>query len=194
MTSTVDTLTAASGFIATSAPTVPANLAAALRVELLGAESLPALAGDWNRLAGSVPFRSWEWLETWWRHYRTADTELILLAVRDDEDRLVGLAPWYLHVSAAHGRVVRFLGDGEVCSEYPTMLAEPGADSRVGAALADWLCGEGKRLWDLIELAGVRPHDSAVEALTARFTAHGHKVHERSVMNCWSVDLPVQLG
>jgi len=26
------------------------------------------LRDEWNRLAGDVPFRRWEWLEAWWRH------------------------------------------------------------------------------------------------------------------------------
>ena len=30
---------------------------------------LAAIEADWNALAGGMPFRSWDWLATWWKHY-----------------------------------------------------------------------------------------------------------------------------
>src|SRR5438552_2165878 len=90
-------------------------------------DELTALAGDWNRLARGVPFCSFEWLATWWRHYQPAmaamqrHVELYVVCVTDG-DQLVGLAPWYLERSRAAGCVIRFLGTGEACSDYLSVL------------------------------------------------------------------------
>jgi CelD/BcsL family acetyltransferase involved in cellulose biosynthesis len=96
----------------------------------------------WDELAGDVPFRSWLWNRTWWKHYGH-DHELTVLCVYDGS-KIVGIAPWYVYRSPVHGRVVSFLGSGEVCSEYTTILAPPGAEAAVAEVLADWLEGGGR--------------------------------------------------
>src|SRR5262245_39842037 len=65
-------------------------------------DSLAADQSTWNELSQGVPFRAWEWLERWWRYYGCGDDgrplaghELMLLAVRDEQHQLVGVAPWY---------------------------------------------------------------------------------------------------
>ena len=79
----------------------------------------------------------------------------------------IGFAPWYLQHSASQGRVVRFLGSGEVCSDYLAILCRPEDEDRVAAALAEWLIraqggaasrsptGDTSDCWDLLELLGV---------------------------------------
>ena len=69
-----------------------------IQVEWLSrAEELPALRPAWNALARGVPFRSWEWLESWWRAYGAGSgKELYTLVVRDSQRQVMGLAPWYL--------------------------------------------------------------------------------------------------
>jgi hypothetical protein len=32
-------------------------------------DEIASLAETWNALAGDIPFRRWEWLGAWWRHY-----------------------------------------------------------------------------------------------------------------------------
>jgi hypothetical protein len=32
-------------------------------------DDLCALQAEWNELSGDSPFRSWDWLATWWKHY-----------------------------------------------------------------------------------------------------------------------------
>lgn len=109
-------------------------------------QSLSPLASAWNELAGGVPFRRWEWVETWWRHYGCREDgspkpgcELFVLTVWDDNDELIGIAPWYRILTRSGARVVRFLGDGEVCSDYVSILCRNGKEEHVTEALADWL-------------------------------------------------------
>ena len=108
-------------------------------------EELQPYAQAWDRLAASVPFRSWTWLSTWWRHYGgdanalRPKRELFVLAVFDDGDTLVGLAPWFIQSTAAFGSVVRMLGSGEVCSDYLTLLSRHGLEEDVAEIVAEYL-------------------------------------------------------
>jgi CelD/BcsL family acetyltransferase involved in cellulose biosynthesis len=155
-----------------------------------------------NALSADVPFRRYEWLANWWRHFgpglaganaerRSAapSAELLTLAVHDTDGALVGLAPWYVSRSLAHGRAIRFLGSGIVCSDYLSLLAQTGRETDVAAALADWLAARTD-LWDLIELEGVDAHDVAVPELGRRLSRAGHGYHEFGGVQCWRVSLP----
>jgi CelD/BcsL family acetyltransferase involved in cellulose biosynthesis len=160
------------------------------------ASSLAALADDWNRLADGVPFRCWDWLECWWRHYAASgsalvdDRELCLLVVRGDHRELLGLAPWYLDRTFAHGRVIRFLGSGEVFSEYLSLLAVPGREIDVAIAIAAWLRGPGRETWDAVELCGIAADDLVVGQLIASLRGTGLGVHVRNDLSSWRVNLP----
>jgi CelD/BcsL family acetyltransferase involved in cellulose biosynthesis len=166
---------------------------------LTALDELSAYAESWDRLARGVPFRSWAWMSHWWRHYASRDDargrmRLFALCVFDRGDELAGVAPWYLETSAAQGRVLRFLGSGEVCPDYLSVLCAPGAEDRVGEALAKWLVGRSasheEDAWDLLELAGVDAEDTAVARLAGHLAARGAAVHRRPGPNCWRIELP----
>lgn len=149
-----------------------------------------ASPADWNRLAGDVPFRQYEWLETWWRHYRTPAMQPFLLTARNDDGELIGLAPWYMAMSPLAGRVVRFLGSGEVCSDYLTLLAADGDREAVARAFAGWLATEGRGSWDLIHLDGIAQDDVATDTLVAELASRGHEIHLRQIASAWRIALP----
>ena len=105
-------------------------------------EELQQLAACWNSLAREVPFRSWQWLSCWWRAYGEpfalqGRKELFVLAVIDDSGGVVGIAPWYIERSRTLGRVIRFLGTGEVCSDYLSVLCQEPDEAAVVSAIAD---------------------------------------------------------
>ena len=112
---------------------------------------LSLLRDRWNALAGDVPFRAHEWLATWWKHYDSEHMrrrELHVVCVTSDDGQLVGLAPWYLDRSLAKGRMVRWLGDGKVCTDHLTLLCEPEYRIDVAATLAQHLVRDFLD-WDL---------------------------------------------
>jgi CelD/BcsL family acetyltransferase involved in cellulose biosynthesis len=154
-------------------------------------DEIASLAETWNALAGDIPFRRWEWLGAWWRHYGHG-RRLFIPAVLDDAGEVVGLAPWFLETHPALGRVVRVLGSGEVCSDYLSLLAAPGQETAVADAVAEWLHGEAaeRRLWELVELDGVPKDDSAVWRLIERLAAKGETLHRRDGLNAWRIELP----
>jgi CelD/BcsL family acetyltransferase involved in cellulose biosynthesis len=153
-------------------------------------DELAALAGVWNSLSGAVPFRSFEWMESWWRHYRLPGWQTYLLRVENADGQIVGIAPWYIARSPIAGRVIQFLGSGEACSEYLTVLTRPGHERAVVAALTQWLTTEGAQDWDLLHLTAMLESDPATSALAEDFARRGHLIHQRKGMPCWQCDLP----
>lgn len=152
-------------------------------------EELQNHAAAWDDLAGEIPFRSWTWLSAWWRHY-AALGQLHVLAVFEGTE-LVGIAPWYRTTSAPHGRTLRFLGDVEVCSEYPTVLCRRGREEGVTTALVEWMSkARGADRWDVLELAPVDGNDSMIRALARQMTDRGCRIHTRAGHGCWRAALP----
>jgi CelD/BcsL family acetyltransferase involved in cellulose biosynthesis len=165
-------------------------------------KELACWADDWERLAAGVPFRGWTWLSHWWRHYGsqsndgTSRSRLAVLCVVDDADALVGVAPWYLEQSAVRGRVLRPLGSGEVCSDYLSVLCQPGREAAVMDCLAEYLHGnasddapDGLR-WDVLELDGIDVEDRNVAELVHCLSALGCSTDHQPGPNCWRLDLP----
>jgi CelD/BcsL family acetyltransferase involved in cellulose biosynthesis len=150
----------------------------------------PSLAVDWNRLAGDVPCRQWEWLAPWWRHYSMPDAELFVLVVRDQAGDVHAIAPWYVRGSLAQGRVVRFLGSGDVCSDYLTILTDPEHRAAAIKALVDYLTGSEADEWDLIELTGVSTDDEAIGQFIDEMQRRDVVVHQQAGESCWRLKLP----
>lgn len=84
--------------------------AGGLRVEPVA--SLAACRSDWSALADESAnvFSTWEWADTWWRHFGSK-RELSLASAHDACGRRVAILP--LHVERRPGlSVARFLGHG----------------------------------------------------------------------------------
>lgn len=180
---------------------------------------LAALRHAWNALAAGEPLRSWEWLASWWHHYgpgiRRRGGELLLLAVESPTGELLGLAPWYI-VPSLRGRMIRFLGDGDVCTDYLTLLAAPGHEFQVAERLGGWLAAMAslgqrggqrgvsdntaaggppcRHCWDLIELEAVDAADVRVQALMQTLAQHGILVETQDAARCWRVEFPPTWG
>src|SRR5690606_15995208 len=154
-------------------------------------ETVELHAASWNALTRGVPFLRWEWLGTWWRYYGQG-RKLYVLAVFDDANRMRGLAPWYIEPHPAWGRVVQFLGSGEVCTDYLSLLAAPGEEMAVADAIARWLSEvhDGDARWDMIELDSVVNDDPALGRLIEQLAQQGNTLHRREGLNSWRINLP----
>ncbi len=152
-------------------------------------------SAEWNCLTRGIPFRSWEWLSTWWEHYQ-AGRELFVLAVRDDLGTLLGVMPLFREQSATRGRVLQLLGCGEACTDYVTVLSTNEHQDLVVEAIANWLLeacradADESDLWDLLELEGVLASDVAMAKLVGTLSDAGCGVHRKPGLNCWKLDLP----
>lgn len=154
-------------------------------------EQLASQSDAWNALACETPFLRWEWLGTWWRHYGRG-RRLFVPSVVDDAGHVVGFAPWHIDAHPALGRVLRFLGAGEACTDYLTLLTSPGHESAVADAIAEWLTTDAsvRRRWDKLELDGPAKDDPAIWRLIEKLAAQGNTLHRRDGMNAWRIDLP----
>jgi CelD/BcsL family acetyltransferase involved in cellulose biosynthesis len=157
-------------------------------------EALAALAADWNRLAGGHPFRRHEWHATWWQHYADGRREKFVLVVRDDRGTVVGIAPWCIDPSTTRGRVITWLGSGEVCSDYQSLLVSPDHVEGVTDAIAEWLLSAANSAagdrWDLLQLDAVEAIDEAVARLVSHLWSSGSTVYREAGSNCWRIELP----
>ena len=159
---------------------------------------LAAYADDWERLAEGMPFRSWTWLQHWWRHYgreESSGSDLAVLCAFDAK-QLVGIAPWHFENAALGGRVLRPLGTGEVCSDYLGVFCQPGREDAVAGALADYLVANAldddphALHWDLLHLDAVDADDRFMPLLAHYLAVSGCSVNRRPGANCWRLDLP----
>ena len=164
---------------------------------------IESLAADWNRLSEGIPFRRWEWLGTWWRHYGH-DKQPFVLVVRDGS-RCVGVAPFFIEPAHSLGHIIRIWGSGEVCSDHLSILAEPSSKAAVGEAFARWLADPGNQAvtamphvtnswsWDLIELNGLDPACEALSSFLATLSDAGFAVHQRTTVHTWRIALPASM-
>lgn len=164
-------------------------------------EDMRAVAPAWNELAGDNPFRSTTWLHTWWKHYGSDSphNELYTLVASDENNEIVGIAPWYCEKHLSRGRIVRFLAaDDEVCSDYLGILCRRGLEEQVAKCLAEWLSGafnshggfESNTRWDLIDLSGVAPGDVATGSLAREMESQGNLLQAKDGPLCWQLQIP----
>ena len=140
--------------------------------------ALLALRGSWDELfdaslAAAAPMR-FEWLLEWWRIYGPtygADGGGLRVITVWSGGRLIGALPLYRRVEGnglRHARL-QFLSTGEAefeetYPEYLDLLARPGDEQRVAAAIRDILSTEEIGQWDDLIAAEVSQSSALLPA------------------------------
>jgi CelD/BcsL family acetyltransferase involved in cellulose biosynthesis len=147
--------------------------ATALQVELLTTEAeFDSLQTAWDQLLAEsdqrVFFLCWSWNRLWWQTYAPPESRLFLLACRDAEGKLLGLAPLYWQqrcwVGVPHIRDLNFLGTGTgiKTSEHLDMFTRRGFERACAEAFAAFLLQrrDWDRLWfwNIPDCSKVLPH------------------------------------
>jgi len=126
-----------------------------LATVLRTADELVALAPEWmalwRRVPTATPFQTPAWLLAWWQHL--GGGELAVIAARDDQGILVGLAPLFIHVDGSTRKLVP-IGIG--ISDYHDFLLDPFNERAAMAALFERLRQERHR-WDVIAVEELNP-------------------------------------
>jgi CelD/BcsL family acetyltransferase involved in cellulose biosynthesis len=142
----------------------------------------------WNTLARSHPHTRFEWMVTWWRFYGQ-DQELFVLCIRDDDDDIVGYAPWYMDNHRLQGKTIRFLGSGKACGDHLSVICDLHQTKCVATAIADYLV-EAMDHWRHLELIGGDADDAALRYLGDELGARGTFVNRRAGVACYKVLMP----
>lgn len=114
--------------------------------------SLDAWAEAWDRLVDVAAVPS-PFLRSWWLTAVAGDRPTFLIVA--DGDDLVGGAAFDEHRFAGTS-LLRVMGDGALAPDHTDLVATPGREDAVVAAVAAWLRRPGSRV---IDLAGL-PDDS----------------------------------
>jgi hypothetical protein len=146
-----------------------------LRVEkVLTAEHMDALRPEWNAVADTMhprlPFATWEWATSWWRHFRedraAVGDSLRARAVRDAAGELIAVAPLMLTQRPRSGplrvRTLQLFGADPNITEVRRMCCRPGREEQIYRTLLADLEREG-HAWDWRVLSGIL--DSATSVL-----------------------------
>lgn len=152
-------------------------------------QGFDALAGEWNPLLHRSPsdtiFLTWEWQKTWWTWLGEGD--LCLIAVRDEADRLVGIAPLFLQ--GVEGQRTLSLVGCEDVSDYLDMIIGPDQPEQVCEAILDVL--ESPDLgWDRMDLCNIPGASPALRHFAAAAEARGHTVWVERADVCPVIELP----
>lgn len=122
------------------------------------------LQDEWNALLqqsrNNEITLTWEWLYIWWKVFKTSERRLMILAVRDSNGKLVGIAPLQVR-EVRHNLLlpkikrIEFLASGEdvvdeICSEYLNFIILHGLEHEVILRLIDYLTNDLAFEWDEI--------------------------------------------
>ncbi|MFN2308213.1 MAG: GNAT family N-acetyltransferase [Gammaproteobacteria bacterium] len=141
---------------------------------LSDASAFNALGEEWDSLLDRgrpyTYFLRPDWNRLWWKYCAPDGAHLYLITCRDPHGALVGLAPLYWRQFQFLGiplRELQFLGMGIQLksSEYMDLIARPGQEQAVAAAIADRLhrSDDWDRicLWQMLRDSVMFPHTAS---------------------------------
>ena len=151
------------------------------------------LKPEWNALversATRSVFLTWEWQAIWWKHL--GEGELRLLTLRDDEGRLAGIAPLCRVTSQAGEHTFRWIGCVDV-SDYLDVVAAPGSEQALYAAVMDHLTGPDAPAWTYVDLCNIRQDSPTYETLAQMALERGLHAHAGIQEICPVIFLPAE--
>lgn len=162
-----------------------------VKAELYTTEAVfDVLGKEWNRLLSAERstdfFMTLAWQRIWWKHLGRG--ELAVVAIRDDEDALQGIGPWFIEEENGK-RIVRTIGC-EAVSDYLSAIAHVGREEEVFAALLDFMLSSDAPAWDSFNLCNI-PQDSPTLTILPSLTeARGLAAEIEQEDVCPVVSLP----
>jgi len=147
-------------------------------------EELSLLREAWTTLLktteGDNIFLTWEWVYIWCKYY-LGNGQLCTVLFYDDEKRLVGIAPFYIHSSRIFGvlsfKEMRFLGIEEVCPAYLDFIASDKYRRAVVEAFYERIFGEWRSKWNVLVLSELPAESLSIDYLT-ELAEHDGKVFQ----------------
>lgn len=158
-------------------------------------QQLSSLEADWNALLNSSRsdciFLTWEWVQAW-RAVVGESQDLLVIAVRDKDDKLVGVAPFYRYRLRLFNRItfkaLRILADYSTGFEYGDWFVHPDCEQAALNAITSALLASHKQ-WDVIWMPRMSGWNGALDRLSTVLEHAGMFYRSRS-STFSSFDLP----
>lgn len=145
------------------------------------------LKSEWNTLlqasASNTIFGTWEWQSIWWQVYEPGD--LWVITVRDEADRLVGIAPWFVDQK----KVIRAIGCKEV-TDYVDLIVLKGQEQPVYQAIAQALF-ERRAQFDHLNLCNVPANSPTLSIFVEMLASCGFATEKEQINVCPVIELPL---
>ena len=155
------------------------------------ANGFETLAEEWNELlhrsTADTIFLTLEFQRTWWQ--TLGEGELLILAVRDDDGELIGIAPLFATTNPQGQRALAIVGCVEV-ADYLDFIVARGRDEVVYTALVDYLASPSAPTWDVLDLCNIHQDSPTLTTLPALAEARGWTVSTARDDVCPIVQLP----
>ena len=149
------------------------------------------LQPGWNSLLErsrtNVPFLTWEWQSTWWKHL--GEGELALLAVDSDAGEWVGIAPLCRVRDSNGDGVYRWVGCVDV-SDYLDVVVLPGHEETAYTAILDYLLDPDTPRWSAVDLCSIPQASPTLEWLPRLAQERGLFVSSEVQEVCPVIPLP----
>ena len=119
-----------------------------------------------------VPFLTWEWVSTWWKHF-SGDSRLFILVARDEDAVVRGIAPLKITTRRGFGlvpvRTVEFLGyrGSAVCADHLDFLTSQDDRATIVHRLVEEVFTRHTE-WDALALGDLAEDSLVPAALTTR--------------------------
>lgn len=147
------------------------------------------LRSEWNDLAhrsiSDLIFLTWEWQSTWWDAYQPG--ELWVLSVRDEDDKLIGIAPWFISQEDGE-RIVRCIGCEDV-TDYLDVIVDEDYVEAVFRCIADHLAAN-RQHFDRINLCNIPEKSITRTSFAEALSLCGFSVSETQMEVCPIIELP----
>ncbi len=148
------------------------------------------LRSEWNELVqrstSDRVFSTWEWQSTWWAAYKPG--ELWVLTCHDENERLIGIAPWFIEQNAIHGRVVRSVGCVEV-TDYLDIIVDTNNIEQTLMEFAKFAAQHHDK-FDVIDLCNLPEHAPGQARFPEILAQHGFEVSLSQQEVCPVISLP----
>ncbi len=142
-----------------------------VRIDLINEDQqFHALGGEWNQLlrksSNDEIALTWEWMYTWWQVFKDDTRRLFLLAIRDPQNELIGIAPLYVQTIKPYFFLpavnrIQFLGSGEATasgglSHYLNFILKEQHSLELLKVIFDYLISCFTKEWDDLFLENMR--------------------------------------
>ncbi|MFH1634624.1 MAG: GNAT family N-acetyltransferase [Chloroflexota bacterium] len=154
-------------------------------------EQFARLSQDWDALQARAQldniFLTHDWLNAWWRFFGQG-ADLWVLTGRDNK-QLVGIAPLMRQRSPGGGRVLSFMGTGDVVPNHLEFIVLPAERKNFIEAVCTFLW-QTRSEWDILDLTALPDDSPTRDLVTAGLQNSGISTHSQYDAPCPYTVLP----